>query len=373
MSKNDNIINLQPLCFVLDMPHGNSFVGGVASMVNQYLAHKETFNTFGIDPQLLDLSQFNIKVCKSSKINNVINMFRQKSGAKKFFKSHRTSFLHVHSSIKWTLFKDLFIIFKLRNLLKGKIALTIHHAEPSNFFFGKIGEKVGLKIIRKYVSNLIVLSEKTSEYFQNRGIDKQKILTLYTFHSFDNEPVQLDNTVKEDLVFMGAITRWKGIYDLLDALSLCKNNNAKLHLCGSFQDKETEYYVLNHQLYQEGRILYHGYVNGEEKQKILRSSSVFVLPSIAEGMPVSIMEAMACGCAILSTKVGAIPEIIGKENGILIEPHDVKGLSEAIDWLLQNSNRLKKIQDNNLQKSRQYGIVRHIQTLSSFLTNANTL
>jgi glycosyltransferase involved in cell wall biosynthesis len=68
---------------------------------------------------------------------------------------------------------------------------------------------------------------------------------------------------------------------------------------------------------------------------LLHAADVFVLPSLREGFPVSLIEAMACGKAIVATDVGGIPDAISDgENGILVEPGDARPLTEAIQKLL---------------------------------------
>jgi glycosyltransferase involved in cell wall biosynthesis len=68
---------------------------------------------------------------------------------------------------------------------------------------------------------------------------------------------------------------------------------------------------------------------------LLHAADVFVLASIREGFPVSLIEAMACGKAIVATDVGGIPDAIaGGENGLLVQPGDAPALSEAISRLL---------------------------------------
>ena len=71
--------------------------------------------------------------------------------------------------------------------------------------------------------------------------------------------------------------------------------------------------------------------------KYLKAFNVFVLPSVKEGFPWVILEAMAAEVPIVATKVGAIPEVIeNNKNGILVEPRDSKAIAESIERLLKN-------------------------------------
>ena len=63
----------------------------------------------------------------------------------------------------------------------------------------------------------------------------------------------------------------------------------------------------------------------------------------------SVLEGMACGKAIISTTVGAIPEVVKKENGILVSPGDVKALSKAMLWYCNDENAVRMAGQANIQ------------------------
>ena len=67
---------------------------------------------------------------------------------------------------------------------------------------------------------------------------------------------------------------------------------------------------------------------------------VYVLPSYHEGLPVSILEAMSYGEYIVSTKVGGIPEVVGKDVGVLINPGDRKALKDVFDSIVCSGESL---------------------------------
>jgi glycosyltransferase involved in cell wall biosynthesis len=68
----------------------------------------------------------------------------------------------------------------------------------------------------------------------------------------------------------------------------------------------------------------------------MSSLDVFVLPSLAEGTPNGVIEAMACGVPVIATNVGGIPDILDPECGILIPPRDADALAEAMLKLARN-------------------------------------
>ena len=85
-----------------------------------------------------------------------------------------------------------------------------------------------------------------------------------------------------------------------------------------------------------------------------------VLPSYYEGLPMAVLEGMAAGKAIISTTVGAIPEVIGEENGILLEPGDVEGLAEAMLACSGNVDALQKMSAENRRKAEETFWVRRM-------------
>ena len=72
------------------------------------------------------------------------------------------------------------------------------------------------------------------------------------------------------------------------------------------------------------------YTETQEKSAFMRSLDVFVLPSLTEGTPNSIIEAMAHGLPVVATSVGGIPDVVTRETGILVPPEDTEALAEAI-------------------------------------------
>jgi glycosyltransferase involved in cell wall biosynthesis len=67
----------------------------------------------------------------------------------------------------------------------------------------------------------------------------------------------------------------------------------------------------------------------------LRGIDVFVLPSLSEALSNSLMEAMACGCCVVASRVGGNPELVThRQTGLLFDPRDSAGLAAALDLLI---------------------------------------
>lgn len=158
------------------------------------------------------------------------------------------------------------------------------------------------------------------------------------------------------LTFLGKITPEKGIYDLVELIAENKDlYNGRIHLSIGGNGETAK---LQKEIYSKGLeniVTFVGWVNGDKKEELLNSTDVYVLPSYYEGLPISILEAMAHKKAIISTTVGGIPEIvIDSENGFLITPGDKQALKCAIDKLLQDATLRTKMGKNSFQKVQPY-------------------
>ena len=143
-----------------------------------------------------------------------------------------------------------------------------------------------------------------------------------------------ENNVKVNtplrFAFLGRYEIRKGIKELSSTLkNLIGNHNFEFHFIGEIPD---EFKINSTQL------KYHGKISDAEKIKsILQQTDVFVLPSHAEGMPNVILEAMASGCSILATNVGAVNVIVNKSNGWLIPPLNEEAIEKRLIEIIKTN------------------------------------
>jgi len=134
------------------------------------------------------------------------------------------------------------------------------------------------------------------------------------------------------IVFCGAVVRGKGVLDLIAAVSAVKSQlrNAKVIILGD-GDLYTECQRRIHAEGLGGLVELPGFVDEEHKRRVLAASDIFCLPSYSEGTPISVLEAMAAGLAVVATAVGGVPFVVrnGRE-GWLVVPGDIDGLGRAL-------------------------------------------
>jgi len=245
--------------------------------------------------------------------------------------------------------------FNLRFLLKLKGADIIHCHQYMNYptllaiIFAKLFKK------KIFVSDLGMAQTEPTWYFDwSRWIDKFLVLSDFAGghlkkHSASKEViyggVDIDSfrplvERKNKVLCVGRITPHKGINYLIEALP----SGIELDIVGPVFD--WKYYEWLNKLASGKRINFlHGLTDKEVAQSFA-NASVFVFPGVFENelFALVILEAMACGCAVIGTDVGGIPEIIiDKETGFIVPPKDPMALREKIKYLIENPEKAKEM------------------------------
>jgi teichuronic acid biosynthesis glycosyltransferase TuaC len=153
----------------------------------------------------------------------------------------------------------------------------------------------------------------------------------------------LDKTIA---LYVGYLTKRKGVYDLLEAIYRVQKKYPDIFLviCGTGPEES----VLRKLIREKGlerTVHMTGEIEPEQMNKWMQTSNLFLLASHTEGMPNAVMEAMACGLPVVATTVGGLPEAVGDCDGVvLVPPGNVDELEKAI---------LKIISNNQLQEQMQ--------------------
>ncbi len=140
-------------------------------------------------------------------------------------------------------------------------------------------------------------------------------------------------------LYLGSLKAAKGVVAALEAIAEVSASGRRVEavFCGKWANDRERDSILEivETLGLSGIVDFAGVVEGKSKEAMLRRADVYLLPSYGEGQPVSILEAMAHGLPVISTRVGAIPDtVIDGETGLLVEPGDKVGLSDAIGLLV---------------------------------------
>lgn len=244
--------------------------------------------------------------------------------------------LHIHLSVRGSSYRKA-ALAKLARGLGVPYVLHLHGTEYAEFYDGA-NRWLKAEIDRMLAgsSRIIVLGEfwaTVIRSLQPALAGKISILPNATVAppALKVRPVR---GASLQITFLGQLGRRKGSADLLRALGSIRHIPGwTATLAGDGEIAATKAHVV--QLGLETRVSVPGWISTEERSGLLSATDVFVLPSYAENLPMVVLEAFAHGVPTITTPVGAIPEVVIPErNGLLVEPGDVDGLSQAIERLI---------------------------------------
>lgn len=196
-------------------------------------------------------------------------------------------------------------------------------------------------IAEKYTSNVVVIPQ---------GVD-----TNYF------KPIKLEGAVKKEnkvfsLLYVGRLVERKGIRYLLSAAEILSKESVEIRIVGG---GPLRYLVQDSA--DKGHIKFLGELDDNSLLQEYQNCDLFILPSIVlesdetETLGVVILEAMACGKAVIGTSVGGIPFIVKDEyNGRLIQPENVNEIVEAVQYYKNNDKMLREHSKNALNTAKKF-------------------
>lgn len=188
-------------------------------------------------------------------------------------------------------------------------------------------------------------SEITKQTFISNGFNEKKIfLTPIGTSVTANQKNHENRQSKIKFLFVANVTLMKGLHYLISAWKELKLPNAELIICGKILP-EMEKLILN-DLKNCNSIKYMGFITNLESY--YQNSSVFILPSLFEGMSRVVLDAMAYGLPVIATPIAA-PCIKNHYDGILIEPGNIEQIKNAILYLYEHPSEIIRMGKNASQ------------------------
>lgn len=155
---------------------------------------------------------------------------------------------------------------------------------------------------------------------------------------------KLDVVKKKQILSAGVINARKGYKDLIMGFSKIANyhHDWQLVFAGSGEIEEGK--ILAKELGIEKQVEFLGWVAGTDKDRVFRETSVFCLPSYAEGFPMAVLDAWAYNLPVVATPVGGLPDIVKDgEDCLLFTPGDSDQLAEQLERMITDSELREKI------------------------------
>ena len=245
----------------------------------------------------------------------------------------------------------------MRYLFKKKVVLRLMCSGPYGDF---------ANIERLTFKNLIIASAMHADRIIYMSADMREELLQNRFaedkltcipNGVDTERYVPAAAPGTHVCFVGRLEAQKGPGYLIRAFSMMaqESGTAKLFLVGEGRQKPL-LEALSRHLAMDEKVVFAGF--SDDVLSYYQQARIFVLPSLSEGMSSALLEAMACGLAVIVTWVGASEELVGAElpgndlprghchigkRGIVVNHHDEKALAEALRLLLHDAQLARKL------------------------------
>lgn len=253
--------------------------------------------------------------------------------------------VHTHRSVCLSYFQA----FRFKQQ-PWKYVHTVHNvAEKEVGFYERCLRKI---YVKKQLIYHVGISDSISQSI-TKIYKKTAAKTVYNGILLDkfNESVKK----KFDLICVARFSLQKNHILLLKAFETIKSRHPSLSLLlvgeGELMESAEEYV----QTSKLKNVIFYGQTN--DVKSLMAESRVFVLSSLYEGNPISVLEAMNCGLPIVAPNVGGIPDIVkNMKNGVLFAVNDLNGLVNSLELVIQNNDLRESLSKNNLNDIQKYSI-----------------
>jgi glycosyltransferase involved in cell wall biosynthesis len=347
------------------------FKGGIYFIAQAYLKHIEQFRKNGWDIDTLSTCQ--IKNRDINKVGvfywqNILNFFRVMMELYKTEKNSSHDVWYCLTSTGLGFIKDVVTLFVGNIFFKRpKKILNIQFSKKEMV----IPRKIWIRSLTKWmivnsVNTVIVQTEEMKNAIKT-WVKRINVEVIYNFCEIkENEYVPKPKGEGEPLklLYLSMISKRKGFHLVLELMNTLKNENVELHVAGDFMDEGikdfTNQYIYEHQL--SAKITFHGFVEGNKKEKIIQDCDIFMLLSDGEGMAMALLEAMNSGLAVILSDIESNRIATGKEIPVF-NLSDLKPIAVYIQTLLSDDNELLRQKKHAFQRSKQFSIATHIEQL----------
>lgn len=252
-------------------------------------------------------------------------------------------------------------------LARRPFLVTVHDLERICFPLGKDGfrERIGLRLdvlAIKKARHIIAVSQNTKrDLVRLLGVDERKVTVIYNgvdhsvFKPNGSKPAPFPY-----ILYVGSERPRKNLRRLLAAFARLKRsggfNDLKLVKVGtpgrSPAFRKSVLRAIN-DFGLQGEVLFTEHLNDQELAAKYGAARALVYPSLYEGFGLPVLEAMACGCPVITSDVSALPEVAG-DAALLVDPCDEAALSEAIARLLSDDNLRGRLIERGLERSKRF-------------------
>ena len=246
--------------------------------------------------------------------------------------------VHLCSSASYLLIRDYIVLRSIKRKHKSKTCIHFHFGRIPDLASHRNWEWKLLKKVSMLADQVVVMDQLSCQTLLANGIKNVTLLPNPLSEGVLDMIGSVESTREDRVVlFAGHCIPTKGVFELVEA---CKGiSDIKLRLVGAISP-EIQQALIELVGQNEKWLEIKGQLSHRETLHEMKSCDIFVLPTYTEGFPNVIIESMACGCPIVASAVGAIPEMLetedGKHYGQLIQPKSSEQIRVAIEHYLND-------------------------------------
>ena len=235
----------------------------------------------------------------------------------------------------------------LPKLFRKRCIATIHGLDHQRAKWGKLASTyimLGEKCAVKFADEIIVLSEGVQKYF----MDTYGRKTQFIPNGVNRPVLRKADIIKEKfglekdsyLLFLGRLVPEKGIRYLIEAFKQVQTDK-KLVIAGGSSDTEEFAAELKELAKNDARILFTGFVQGDELDELYSNAYLYVLPSDLEGMPLSLLEAMSYGNCCLVSNIEESTSVV-EDKAFVFKKSDIIDLQNKLQEICDRKEQVEK-------------------------------
>lgn len=268
--------------------------------------------------------------------------------------------VHFHLSLERSI-KRKYPFYKLAKILKKKIIIHLHCGSQIDEIWNNYYQELLFN-----ADICILLSEDLKKKVFAHTKKESNLRVLYNPCPLITPNI---NYKKDSIIlFAGTLCKEKGYLDLIEAFGkiASKHKKWKVYFAGN-GDIETGM-NLAQKLGILSQITFLGWTTGDDKDKIFKNSTLFCLPSYAEGFPMAVLDAWAYGLPVITTPVGGIPDVvINEKNGLLFSPGDINHLASNLERMITDEGLRIKITNES------YKLAHSTLSIDTITNNLNNI
>lgn len=285
----------------------------------------------------IEVIRLNNKIFKSSSLNFILEIINT---IRVIFVTNKDDIILFTDPLSFNLIASLFI--------RNKKYVIFYHYENNPFYYKFIPFVSYQKILNK-LDGIICISNFSLSQLNPLGIDTNKCKVVY--YGLDHElfkPSPSDRYSFDYILCVGSEEPRKNMKNILKSFQLLKRDfpNLKLLKVGRASNKnrgETIRYAKELQLMES--VIFTDYVEEKELPQIYSSAKLLLFPSLLEGFGLPVIEAMACGCPVVTSNRNPMKELIGFDQHT-VDPLNPDDITNACKRILKD----KKYRDSIVQK-----------------------